>query len=284
MVAAATLEARDADMWLGVSAVPNIIDLKEKDYKINWELGMSNCIILNSNDPKSIFANKKVREAIEYAIDRPAIAKMLGQGLYEPLFQLASAKSPTYVEGYNPRPYNPEKAKKLLAEAGYDKGFKTTMLALPTSASIDAVSALRSYLGNVGIDVRADVADFGRYFGSVFGTGFKDMALSVYGNHPDGKEIFVHFGPNPATFRTGDIYKSPKFLSLCNEALSHKYMNAAEAKEKIKEAIREAGEDAIAVPLWKTVNTAIMHPYVHSDYYTIHTIIWTPYDDFMEKH
>jgi len=282
MVAAAKLEAGEADMWLGVTDVPNILDLKEKGYKINWELGMSTCIIFDSNNPKSIFANKKVRDAIEYAIDRPAIAKMLGQGLYEPLFQLARAKSPTYIEGYNPRPYNPEKAKQLLAEAGYHNGFKTTMLALPPSR--DAVSALKSYLGNIGIDVSADVADFGRYFGSVFGTGFKDMALSVYGNHPDGKEIFVHFGPNPATFRTGDIYKSPKFLSLCNEALSHKYMNAAEAKDKIKEAIKQAGEDAIAVPLWKTVNVAIMYPYVQSDYYTIHTIIWTPYDDFMEKH
>ena len=284
MVAAAKLEAGEADMWLGVRSVANILDLREKGYKINWEIGMSDCIIFDSNNPKSIFANKKVREAAEYAIDRPAIAKMLGHGLYEPLFQLASKDSPAYVDDYNPRPYNPEKAMQLLGEAGYPKGFETTMLTLPTPAARDATSALKSYLGNIGIDVKIDVADFGRYFSSVFGTGFKNMAFSLYGNHPDGKEVLVHFGPTPATFRTGDIYKSPEFLSLCNEVLSHKYMSAAEAKEKIKEVIKQGGEDAIAVPLWKTANTAIMHPYVYSDYYTIHTIIWTPYDAYMEKH
>jgi len=50
---------------------------------------------LNSD---SVLADKRVRQAIEYAIDRPAIIKALGHGFWKPLNQLATEK----VCGYNP--------------------------------------------------------------------------------------------------------------------------------------------------------------------------------------
>ncbi len=282
VVASASLEAKEADVWLGANAVQNIIDLQKKGYKINKDPGMSMCLLPNSNDPKSILANKKVREAIEYAIDRPTLAQMLGQGLYESLTQISSKYSPAYVKGYDPRPFNPAKARKLLAEAGYPDGFKVKVLAADMSR--DAISAIQSYLGNVGIVIEPDIADMGRFFGSVFGFGWKDLALAGHGNHPDGKELLIHFGPRPKTYMTGNIAKSSKFIALCNDSLALKYKKAADAAGALRLAVKQAGEDALVVPLYKTVNAAIMQPYVHSDNYTIHSIIWTAYDDWMEKH
>ncbi|MCX7912486.1 MAG: ABC transporter substrate-binding protein [Dehalococcoidales bacterium] len=281
MVASAMMEAGEADMWFDVSAVENLLTLKEKGFKINWGPGMFFHILPDSSDPNSPFANKKVREAVEYAIDRPTIAQMLGQGLYEPLHQMSYSVSPSYIPDYNPRPYNPEKAKQLLAEAGYPNGFKTTILA--TDAARDAIAALKSYLDAVGIIVEPDIADLGRYFGAVFGTGWKGLVLSASGINPDATDLFIHFGPNPLTYRTGTIAKSPEFLELCKQALDPKYTDAFSAMPKIKEAIRQATEDAMIIPLWRTCNSAIMQPYVHSDYFKIHGVIWTPYDDWMEK-
>jgi ABC-type transport system substrate-binding protein len=208
---------------------------------------------------------------------------MIGQGMYEPLHQMASSTWPGYVEGYDPRPYNPDKARELLAEAGYPDGFKTKLMI--TAPATDSGAAIKAYLGDVGIDVELDVADIGRYFGSIFGTGYTDMVLTASGINPSATDLFVHFGPDPMTFRTGNTYKSPEFLALCNEALdANKYPSFMDAMPKIREAIKQAGEDAIWVPLWRTAESGIMQTYVHSDYPIIHGIIWTPQNDWMEKH
>jgi peptide/nickel transport system substrate-binding protein len=293
VTAAAMMEAGEADMWVGATAVQSILDLEEKGLTVNWGTGLSGMfwsLLPNSSNPDSPLANQKVRAAIEYAIDRPAIAEMLGYGKYEPLHQMASSAWPGYVEGYDPRPYDPEMAKQLLAEAAAEGafipnaqgGFTTAIIA--TDAARDAVAALQAYLGDVGIIVEPDIADFGRYMVSLFISGWDDLALAASGINPDATDLFVHFGPNPMTFMTGSIYKSPEYLALCEEALDPSYADAFEAMDKIKEAIEQAGEDAMIIPLWKDVSVAVMQSYVHSDYYMIHGVIWTPYDTWMEEH
>jgi ABC-type transport system substrate-binding protein len=282
MVAAATIEAGEADIWFAVNQPQQILDLQDKGFQIVWGPGMFQLIALNSSDPGSIFHDLRIREAIEYALDRPAIANMIGQGLYEPLHQMASSTWPGYVEGYDPRPYDPDKARTLLAVAGYPNGFKTTMML--TETGIDAGSAIQAYLAEVGIEVELDVADLGRYFGSAFGTGWDDMILTASGINPSTTDLYIHFGPSPATFRTGNIWKSEEYLALCNAALDPSFLTAADALAGIKAAIRQAGEDAMLVPMWRTAECSISQTYVHTDYPIIHGIIWTPYDDWMDPH
>jgi peptide/nickel transport system substrate-binding protein len=282
MVAAATIEAGEADMWLDTNSVQNIIDLQGKGLKINWGPGMFITLLPNSADPNNPLNNKLVREAIEYAINRPELAEMLGQGLYEPLKQMASSTWPGYVEGYDPRPFNPDRARELLDEAGLSAGLTLKLLALSTDT--DAVSAIQSYLGDVGITIEPDMADLGRYFGAVFGTGWDDLVLTASGINPSTTDLFIHYGPSPMTFRTGNILKSAEYLALCAQALDPMYENVTQALPKIREAIRQAGEDAMIIPLWRTAEAAIMQTYVHSEYPKIHGIMWSPEDDWMEAH
>jgi len=74
----------------------------------------------------------KVRQAINMVFDKEAMAKNLYQGEAEPTAQVFRKGSDAYIEGLqDPYPYDVEKAKALMAEAGYADGFD---LELPTIA------------------------------------------------------------------------------------------------------------------------------------------------------
>ena len=282
MTASMMVESKETDAWLDVSTMRNVLDLQQKGLKVNWGPGMFWSLLPNSKDPKAPFANKKVREAIEYAINRPAIAKGLGLGKFEPLTQIVPSISPAYVRGYDPRPYDPEKAKQLLAEAGYPKGFETTLLAYDTPATRDVATSVQSYLAEIGIKVTVDVADPGRYYGSVFGPlGWRDLALAQSGINPDGTDIFVHWGPRPMTFRFGNPAKSAEYLALCEKAL--KTYDQGSLRTALAQVVKQGGEDAMIVPLFRSAQAVVLQPYVHTDYMKVHTITWFAYQDWLER-
>ncbi|MBN2038875.1 MAG: ABC transporter substrate-binding protein [Spirochaetes bacterium] len=274
------MEKKDADIWMDTADVKYILELEKKGLKVVWGPGMFWSLLPDSSDPKSPFAKKQVREALEYAIDRPAIAKAIGLGQFEPLTQMAPLCSPAYNKGFNPRPYDPEKAKALLAEAGYPDGFSTRIMALDLNK--DIVTALQNYLGKAGIKVEMDIADMGRYFGAIFATGWKDLMLAASGINPDATGMFVHYGSRPMTFRTGTFAKSKEFLDICEKAL-HTY-RTDDVRKELRKAVKKGSEDAMIIPLYRSAQANVMQDYVHSDYMKIHGVTWYAYKDWMEKH
>lgn len=278
-IASAIMQAKEADMFTNVD-VRTALDLEEMGVKVNWGPGMLMALLPDSSDPDSPFADRRVREALEYAIDRPALAKMIGQGKYEPLTQLAGKQFPGYVPDFNPRPYNVAKARQLLAEAGYPNGFTTKIMANETGR--DLAAALQSHLGIVGIKVNLDIADTARYMAAVFVDGWKGLVLAASGTNPDATDLFVHFGPDPMTYRTGNIAKSDKYLALCAEAL-HTYDDAGHF-HVLKRMVKQASDDAMVIPLHITAMATAVQSYVHSDYPKIHIVIWDSFEDWMEEH
>jgi peptide/nickel transport system substrate-binding protein len=223
-----------------------------------------------------------VREAVEYAIDRTALTKALGFGRYEAVTQIVPSGSPAYVAGFNPRPYNPEKAKALLTEAGYPNGFEAKLLIYDLSLMRDTATAVQTSLTAVGIKVAIDPADIGRYSAAVFSpTGWNDLVLVQSGINPDGTDVFAHFGPRPFTYRFGNPAKTPEYVALADKAL--RTFEPAAAKAALKQVIRKASEDAMFIPLFRSADALVMQPYVHTDYLKIHVITWTPFKDWMEK-
>lgn len=102
----------------------------------------------------------RVRQAINYAIDRETIiATVLGGKAYP-----AKGVLPTSIKGYNEDgfsyPYDPEKAKELLKEAGYEDGFTLPILTTSHSAfGVPAVEAMSGYLEAVGIKIDIEQVD-----------------------------------------------------------------------------------------------------------------------------
>jgi peptide/nickel transport system substrate-binding protein len=121
------------------------------------------CIVFDSGNPKSPFADVRVRQAAQYAVDRKAIVDNIFDGVHEPANQQVYKGNWAYnpsVVGY---PYNPAKAKQLLAAAGYPNGFKTKLLYYTNPENDQVYAAVQNYLKAVGIDAELDPAQLGRW-------------------------------------------------------------------------------------------------------------------------
>jgi len=116
---------------------------------------IASLILMGRSDPKSPLSNLKVREAINDAVDRSALAQGLGGGNSVPTDEFAipgtTGYDPAAASTYS---YNVATAKSLLAQAGYAGGFKLAVLdTLALDANGDIGAALKTELAAVGIDV-----------------------------------------------------------------------------------------------------------------------------------
>ena len=115
----------------------------------------------SSMNEDSPFADIRVRQAMMYAIDREALSEARGFGYYLPATQFVpKGYYGHFRDERDLFAYNPEKAKQLLAEAGYPNGFKTPYYATNT-ADRDLVTAVTSMLGAIGIECEMDFRDTG---------------------------------------------------------------------------------------------------------------------------
>jgi peptide/nickel transport system substrate-binding protein len=129
------------------------------NYHINKTPGGITGISGDSKNMSSPFADIRVRQAIAYSIDNTAIAKAMGYGTFEAAKECAVATSATYnpnVVGYS---YNTQKAKDLLAQAGYSN-LKTKITFLNTQT--DLWTMVQGYFKEAGITLDLDAADAAR--------------------------------------------------------------------------------------------------------------------------
>ena len=118
-----------------------------------------------SSTPGSPILDKRVRLAINYAIDRDAIIKHVLENYGEKVATLA----PRIVFGYDPSippyPYDPKKAKRLLAEAGYPNGFSIEM-AGPAGRYMrdkEILQAVVGQLDKIGVKVDLKLLEWGSH-------------------------------------------------------------------------------------------------------------------------
>jgi peptide/nickel transport system substrate-binding protein len=121
-------------------------------------------VYLAFNMREKPFQDVRVRRAINHAIDREGIAKDLYGGTTSAWQQVVSPTSGTAAEGVEGYPYDPERAKSLLAEAGYGDGF--SMVYESNDVNFEpASSAVVEQLGRVGIKVKMVSMEWLTYFG-----------------------------------------------------------------------------------------------------------------------
>jgi len=264
VTARAMMEADEADMWTGAVPMRDQHDLEQQGF-VRQEAALGTPMIiyfdLNCN-PDSKFADLRVREAVEYALDRPTIAEALTFGYGIPLLALQSEKGWGYDPGYEGRPYDPDKARQLLAEDGHPDGITVKMLA--QTNSMDLAEAVKRYLDEVGITVELDMADPGRFMSSAWFDGYTDLLLFSSGSDPDPlMVILVMFGPHPMNLVQGFL-RTPELLAIGEEAL-HQYDEAGKI-EYAKKLVRQMADEVALVPLYEISVAFMKQPYVHTTY------------------
>jgi peptide/nickel transport system substrate-binding protein len=121
----------------------------------NWSLVLAD----RAGTINPALADERVRQAMGYALDRSSIASALGPDTFEPSTQVLLPGLDGYVDdpaaGYD---FDLDRAKKLMADAGYAGGFDMTLLAQPVLDPNTAIAqAVASALGQIGVRVNLKV-------------------------------------------------------------------------------------------------------------------------------
>jgi len=142
----------------------------------------------------------EVRQAIAQAINKEAIVK----ALYPPTAMVATQFIPPGIFGHSDNvkgwAYNPDKAKELLAKAGFPNGFKTTLWVMPVSRGYYPTpakvgEAIQADLKKVGIDAEIITYDWGVYLDKVSAGEADLFMLGWMADYADATNFLdVHFG------------------------------------------------------------------------------------------
>lgn len=154
----------------------------EGDPRINVlaaPMNLVQLLVINNQDP--ILKDLRVRQAIALAIDREEIIFGAAWGNGDPIY---TGLSPAMPKFYNDSledvyPYDPDRAKKLLAEAGYDKLEFTFYLPAQYSLHVNTGEIIAEQLNRVGIKANIEIIDWGTWLDKVYTQ--RDYQLSIVG-------------------------------------------------------------------------------------------------------
>ena len=254
MTQIASLKSGDVEALnrLDIQSAKELMD--ERQYDIPVAPPQYVNITPNANDPDSAWADIRMREALEYAINKERITETIGCGLIDPLYQVVGGcpGHPNTV----PRKHDPEKAKQLMAEAGYPDGVKCKLY-YSTTAYRDLYIAMQASLAEVGIEMELEPLTMAAM-----------MQFRVSGVH--GNELRVEDKPGGATLL------GPTMDTFTGTFFNPDLLRPAGSKELTEQILREKDDDkrvalfeqleemvyteCITIPLWTSPSWAAYTP------------------------
>jgi len=176
-------------------------------------------ILLALNEARKPFDDVRVRRALAYAIDRPAILQAAGYPNATIIGSHISPSDPDYVDLSRRYEYDPEKAKALLRQAGVRPGFSLTITLPPIEYASKTGQLIAAFLGQVGITV------------SLAPVGWPQWLSQVYTQGAYQATVIAHIEPNDL-----DIYARPHYYfgyhSAEYNALFAQFQAAADPAER----------------------------------------------------
>lgn len=154
------LRAGDVDVVYNMQA-PELVDTFEGDGAFQVIEGTSNGeVMLSMNNKAAPFDDVRVRQAVLHAIDRQAVLDTAWNGFGTLVGAAVPPTDPYYEDLGGVHPYDPERARELLAEAGHADGIDITF-SVPTRPYATAVSEIVvSQLADVGIRASIESTEF----------------------------------------------------------------------------------------------------------------------------
>jgi oligopeptide transport system substrate-binding protein len=212
------------------------------------------------------FDNLKVRQAVNMAINKARVIQIIN-GRAKPANQVLPPSLPGYDTAHQGYPYDPAKAKALLAEAGYPDGFSTTLYATDIDPQPRIAQAIQQDLAGIGI--KADIKSLSGA-AVIEAGGTEGQAPMIW----SGGMAWIADFPDPSDFYTvilgcaGAVKGGWNWAWYCNPDLDKR---AAAADSMV--AINQQGARAEA---WKAIFNDVMKdapwvPVMNEQRYTMHS-------------
>ncbi|TMW72529.1 glutathione ABC transporter substrate-binding protein [Alteribacter natronophilus] len=115
------------------------------------------------NNDKEPYDDPKVRQALSMAINKEEIIEGVLQGEGNPAIGPINDQVFGFDDSVEELPYDPERAQELLAEAGYEDGFETTIWTNDSAERQDIAVIVQDQLSQIGVDVEIEVVEWGAY-------------------------------------------------------------------------------------------------------------------------
>jgi peptide/nickel transport system substrate-binding protein len=234
------------------------------------------------------FQDKRVRQAVCYAIDRRGIAKhVLNDTVIPALHGITMPTAPSWDPSFTTYEYDPAKAKQLLAEAGYPHGFKTIFQTSTAGSGqllpVPMMEYIQRNLKEVGIALEIQAMEWLTYVGH----WLKGAAPEVGGMQMSTGRNFDHIlarllhseNEAPKGWNTGHV-KDPELDRLIDAAIVEP--DPAKAQQLWRQVVRRATDECYIVPVVHDLMPIVLSPKVKGFVFP-HLEWWTYKDVWMEK-
>ncbi|WP_262297542.1 ABC transporter substrate-binding protein [Microvirga sesbaniae] len=187
----AALKAGDVDAFPNLGA-PELFAEFQKDARFKAVAGNTEGeIVAGMNNAKKPFDDVRVRRALMHAVDRKALVEGAYSGFGQPIGSFFSPNNPAFVDTTKVIPYDVEKAKALLKEAGYGNGLSITIKSPQMAYASRSAELLSAMMAEVGVDLKIVPTEFpAKWIEEVFKNKDYDVTIVAH-TEPLDIDIFA---------------------------------------------------------------------------------------------
>jgi peptide/nickel transport system substrate-binding protein len=203
--------------------------------------------IMAINNRKAPFTDVRVRRALAHAIDRKAFIDGAQEGLGKPIGSHFAPTDLGYLDLTKTYPYDPEKAKVLLRDAGVTTPLNVTLTLPPPQYARKGGEIIAAQLAKVGINAKIENVEWAQWLAGPFKGNF-DLTII---NHVEPLDYATAYADPKYYFG----YDSPKFRGLV--ATLAATSNITEKGRLWRDIQRQLAEDAVNVFIWNPAQVAV---------------------------
>jgi ABC-type transport system substrate-binding protein len=210
----------------------------------------------DSSNPDSPFAKLEVREALEYAIDKDAIAQAFSYGFWDPAYQYAPPSSAAYDPSLPERTYDLTKARQLLEQAGLPDGFEFDFLVTNDDPAKSVSQALQAQWAEIGVIANIQILESAKF--EEYGrTGWSGL-LYAAPTGPSSWHTTIQGVLDPNDKQYVSVDKPQEYIDLWNAAATSLLYDPA----KEKALVDYIYNNEMVIPVWNVVRAWVVQPYV----------------------